>query len=277
MQSYSQEIIKLIAEIPGAKVFPTHNKVPIIPGSWKEYATDDSHKIEQIWLSRDVQVAMVVPNNMVVIDVDVKNGAPGEQSLRVLMKADAAFAEFIMNTRCHVTQSGGGGHFFGITKPGTAINQKALANGIDIRSQGRGYVVAPPSDGYVVVPEKEILELPDIFYSWREQREIANASSGEDGSETLGRGLREHGGRNNALTSYLGKVWRFNGDFTRDVMLAIASNWNARNCAEPLSDAELSKVVDSITGRYTSFYTVDEFNDDPMCGLKLVRDPDGNA
>jgi hypothetical protein len=88
-----------------------------------------------------------------VVDLDVKNGAPGLEWL-------AANEHRIPRTRRHSTRSGGV-HLLFAMPTARAIRNSAskLAPGVDVRGTG-GYVIVPPSPGYSITDDTMPAEAP---------------------------------------------------------------------------------------------------------------------
>ncbi len=92
---------------------------------------------------------------LIVVDLDVKNGPNGIKSWQELCAQNGGEPE----TYTVQTKSGGLHLYFkGKTRCSTSAHN-GLGPGIDIRSQG-GYVVCPPSPGYKVIKEIQILDAP---------------------------------------------------------------------------------------------------------------------
>lgn len=123
---------------------------PLVPGNkipLTEHGVNDASKtlaqIEQWWErwpNANIGVACG-PSGLTVVDVDVKNGAPGWQSWRDLTDHHG---QEICLTRAAKTPSGGL-HLYYLA-PAQEVRNSAskLGTGVDVRGRG-GYVVAPPS------------------------------------------------------------------------------------------------------------------------------------
>ncbi len=110
----------------------TPGKHPIIK-AWQKLATSDPVKIRKLWQKYpNAYVGIMPPPGHSVIDVDPRNG--GKETLKALRNG-ATVPETVLQ------RSGGGGiHMFFKGEP----NGK-LGKGIDIKRNGRGYVVAYPA------------------------------------------------------------------------------------------------------------------------------------
>jgi hypothetical protein len=91
-------------------------------------------------------------SGLLVIDVDVKAGAPG----RAWYEANR---ERLGETRGHGTRSGGGQLLYRVPEAEIRNSASKLAAGVDVRGEG-GYVVWPGSPGYVVKIDAEVAPLP---------------------------------------------------------------------------------------------------------------------
>lgn len=131
------------------------DKRPITAHGFKDATSDP----EQVWrLFRAPGAAMIgVPtgaaSDLVVVDLDVKNGGAGLEWL-------AANEHRLPATRRHRTRSGGM-HLLFRYPAGRSIRNSAskLAPGVDIRGEG-GYIIAPPSPGYVIDTDAMPAEMP---------------------------------------------------------------------------------------------------------------------
>lgn len=133
------------------------DKRPLIAGGFKS-ATFDPALIRE-WWARWPGALIGVPtgeaSGAVVIDVDVKGGAPGLEAWQRLLEEHGA-----VNTRTVRTRSGGLHLYF--AWPGVQVPCSAdrLAPGIDVRGDG-GYAIVPPSPRYEVIDRAPIAPLPD--------------------------------------------------------------------------------------------------------------------
>ena len=140
----------------GLPVFPCEaHKRPIV-AKWPEVATSDPTTIRSLF-APDAATMIGLPtgraSGLVVIDVDIKNGAAGDAWLQE--NTDA-----LPETRTHRTQSGGL-HLVFRAPDGVEIRNSAsrVAPGVDVRGEG-GYVIWPGSPGYTVADATEPAEMP---------------------------------------------------------------------------------------------------------------------
>ncbi len=125
----------------GWKIFPikTMQKKPPIFKDWENIASSDPEQIRK-WGEKYKNCNWGVacgPSNLVVIDVDIKDGKPGRETLAAL---EAKYGP-LPQCRMAITPSGGYHYYFtGLCSSGT----DKLGPGIDIKSSG-GYVVLPGS------------------------------------------------------------------------------------------------------------------------------------
>lgn len=121
----------------GFKIFPLHpgTKRPV----WKafyEHATTDPERIKEIWNERDYNIG-VSTDELIVVDVDIKDGKQGMSSLLEL--------DINLETLTVRTPSGGLHLYFKNEGNPVANDAKGkLGSGIDVRSY-HGFVVAPGS------------------------------------------------------------------------------------------------------------------------------------
>lgn len=144
----------------GLPVFPcAADKRPITAHGFKD-ASADPATIRKMFAA-PAAVMIGVPtgpaSGWYVIDIDIKNGAAGMDWLN-------AHSSYLVTTRTHKTQSGGLHLIFSLPD-GMEVRNSAskIAPGVDVRGVG-GYVVAPPSAGYVVADGTDIAEMPEWLY-----------------------------------------------------------------------------------------------------------------
>ncbi len=105
--------------------------------------TTDTNQIRSWWQSHpnaNVAIATGRPSGIVVVDVDVKNGARGDESLRRLNGFD------VTSITLRASTPSGGFHIVYALPPGVDIGNSAgsIGPGIDVRGTG-GYIAAEPS------------------------------------------------------------------------------------------------------------------------------------
>jgi len=145
-----------LAEL-GFDVFPLlpNQKTPALDQNWKEVATRDTSRVRTLWAGAyrpcniGIRTGLPFLNGfLVVIDVDIKDGKPGKQSLS---EAEEQLGK-LPSTMTFQTASGGEHRYFVAPWPLGNSNSK-LGPGIDVRCVG-GYVVGCGStvDGKVYRP-----------------------------------------------------------------------------------------------------------------------------
>jgi KaiC/GvpD/RAD55 family RecA-like ATPase len=130
----------------GFRVFPVgKNKVPLV--KWKTEATDNRAKVWNTWQDHpDALVGMVIPEWMVVVDLDVKH-ADGPREWEKLCETQGAEP----NGTMAVKTPSGGLHLYYNTGEPIANSVCKLGPSIDTRSSAHGkvgYVMAPGNPGY---------------------------------------------------------------------------------------------------------------------------------
>lgn len=109
------------------------------------------------WFNHPDAVMIGMPTGqragVVVVDVDVKDGAQGGAWL-------SANSHRMPQTR--TIRTGSGGLHIYLTWPGDRVKNSAskIAPGIDVRGDG-GYVIVPPSPGYAVADNAPLADIPD--------------------------------------------------------------------------------------------------------------------
>jgi hypothetical protein len=202
----------------------------------------------ELWFERwpDANIGIVTGeiSNLVVLDIDPNHG--GDASLEHLERRFGPLPATIEAT------TGGGGRHLYFTHPGGLIRNRAgIAQGIDLRSDG-GYVVAPPSihpsgRRYAWSPGRS----PEDTAPAPLPRWLVTATGGLRPKRTLDEwrqlareGVPE-GLRNSTIASLTGHLlWHgVDPEVAHELLLA----WNRTRCRPPLDDAEVARVVQSIT------------------------------
>jgi len=123
-----------------APVFPIKpgTKLPLLSGSWVQYATQDERVIRQWWTSYpEANIAWVMGGSIMTSDLDMKNGEDGWESYKAL---DAT----PIKAPIQVTPSGGF-HVLHAFHPGLInFTKKGVKGGIDLRTTN-GYILVAPS------------------------------------------------------------------------------------------------------------------------------------
>jgi putative DNA primase/helicase len=233
----------------GMKIFPckSNGKSPLITG-WQNKATSDKEVIDAWWDKfPDANIGLLTGKkaNLVVVDVDVKKGARGMESLKQLQDECGK-----LDTRMVHTPSGGLHYYFSYPQGvDTLKNRGNLMPGIDIRADG-GLVIAPGSsiDGndYEFEDEaKEIAELPQKLLEILTSDSHTNKEYEVVASDvTNGVG---QGNRNNSIFRLASKLR--GDDIPRDIaasQIVLA----AQNCTPPLSKAEALRCFESAYSLY---------------------------
>jgi len=140
----------------GLPVFPcSADKHPIVATGFKAATTDPDSILRAFNAPGAAMIGMPTgnPSGLVVIDVDIKNGAAGMAWLDENREA-------LPPTRTHKTRSGGL-HLVFAAPAGVEIRNSAsrVAPGVDVRGNG-GYVILPPSPGYALADPSEPAEMP---------------------------------------------------------------------------------------------------------------------
>lgn len=140
----------------GVPVFACNSlKRPLREGGFKVASTDPAEIQAQFADRAATMIGMPTgeASGLVVVDVDIKNGAEGDVWLQ-------AEAHRLPPTRTHKTRSGGL-HLIFQAPEGIEIRNSAsrVAPGVDVRGAG-GYVILPPSPGYSVADQVDPAEMP---------------------------------------------------------------------------------------------------------------------
>lgn len=242
----------------GYSVIPVRSdKTPYTPHGLKDASQDPDtlRKWWETWPDANVAIACGrVSGNLVVLDVDMKNGKNGKRSIEIWEAEHGDFPATVMAN----TPSGGMHYFFRVDDPGKYKNTVEAIPAVDIRGDG-AYVVVYPSgvggDGKM--------------YTWRhgvsctETAEVAEAN--ESVLELLRKNSRDskphdaakrqrvdmhhvpEGQRNDTLFRFASKM--VGSGISRDAALegarAEVATWD-----NPLPDFEIVKTVDSAYNSY---------------------------
>lgn len=169
-----------------------------------------------------------------IVDVDVKNGAKGRESLTSL--------KGIAPTLTCTTPSGGWHLYYRASGPLRSRN--GLLPGVDLKADG-GYVVAPGSeiDGAPyewVDPDVPIALLPESIIQLLE----AEPSKKRSGAPLQSEEVISEGLRNERLASIAGSMRRKGLDY--DEIAATLYAVNAKRCQPPLPEREVQAIAASI-------------------------------
>lgn len=129
----------------GFRVFPCviNGKDPIC--DWKDVATTDPSKIRSLWTCpifdsvMDYNIGVALPKDMLVVDVDVRDGKEGDKALALIEAIDGPLPE----TYTVDTPSGGEHRYFRVERDSSTF-PKTLSPHIDLQGAGK-YVVGPGS------------------------------------------------------------------------------------------------------------------------------------
>lgn len=233
----------------GWPVFPlaVREKIPLLRGgNGVKAATTDADQIIRWWTDHpDANIGLATggPTGLYVVDVDGEDG-------------EAALARYGALPLVPESTTGKGRHLL-FTLPHGRNTAGKLGPKIDTRGEG-GYIVAPPSihpDGrryaWKVPPHKAI---PQPLPAAMEDALASVAGSivptdGARGSavEVVLHGVTE-GGRNQALTEYVGRLL---AKGLRELeVLELARGVNATKFAPPLPPAEVEAVVRSVAATH---------------------------
>lgn len=223
----------------GWAVFPLvpNTKRPLTPNGFKD-ASKSVFAVKKWWAAHpDANIGLATGeiSGIAVIDVDVKNGAKGRESLSSLNGLPPTLT---------VTTPSGGWHLYYLCPQGGLRSRNGALPGIDLKADG-GYVVAPGSmiDGKPYEyqdAEEHISSLPEHIIEALSRS--ANGSHPELAAPVDG--VIAEGGRNSTLASLAGTMRR--RGFAQSAILAALKDENARRCKPPLPDKEVESISASI-------------------------------
>lgn len=138
----------------GIPTFPcNNNKRPTTPHGFKD-ATTDPTTLTRLFAHPDATLIGMPTGrktSLIAVDIDPKNG--GDQWLKQQ-------APWIQPTRTHQTRSGGSHLIFAYPNQPIPNSAGRVAPGVDVRGDG-GYIIIPPSPGYVITNHAPPAPLPD--------------------------------------------------------------------------------------------------------------------
>lgn len=164
--SLAAQALELAAE--GWAVFPcADDKAPLVERGFHA-ASADAAAIESMPWERAAFIGAAIPDGMLVLDVDPRNG--GDATMAALKAAGHRLP------RTRVVATGGGGRHYYFRAPDVELRGK-LGQGVDVKRAGRGYVIVPPSPGYRLLKREAPAPLPE----WLGEALAAPARSAEAG------------------------------------------------------------------------------------------------
>lgn len=223
----------------GWAVFPLvpNTKKPLTRNGFKD-ATKSADVVRKWWEATpnaNIGIATGQVSGIAVVDVDVKNGAKGRESLASLKGLEPTLT---------ATTPSGGWHLYYLCPEGGIRCRNGMLPGIDFKADG-GYVVAPGSS----IDGKE--------YEWLDaqtamsilSKVVTAVMSNGNGAHRNGTAQRVTGvipeGRRNATLASLAGTMRRKGMDGEDISAALKAI-NARRCSPALPDAEVEKIAASI-------------------------------
>lgn len=141
-------------------VFPClKSKAPATANGFHD-ATTDERQIKDWWTSNpDALIGAAVPEGIVIIDVDPRNG--GDNTVRELVQAGCTFPR----TRRARTGSGGFHYWYALPTDFNDALRVVLGPGVDVKRPGKGYVILPPSVSdagpYEWLTDTEPVDMPE--------------------------------------------------------------------------------------------------------------------
>jgi len=223
----------------GIPVFPIwpNKKNPITENGFKD-ATTDLTVINQWWdkyPDANIGAPTGAESGWFVVDVDIKGGALGKESLAALTIKYGNLPD----TKQHSTPSGGYHLIFRCPDHEVKSSAGKIGPGLDIRCDG-GYIVAPPSviDDVryeIADPNVQIVDAPE----WIVDLAIAKKNLPVVGS------LIAEGGRNAHIFTAALKCNVRNMTYEEAAKVVTEAN---KNCCPPLDDKEVQSVLNSAYG-----------------------------
>src|SRR5699024_6054089 len=127
-----EEIISL-----GLRTLPTVDKKSVLK-DWPNTAPSDPEKIRELFAKHPhAQPAAIVPDDIIILDLDPRNGG----SLEALETVTGPLPETLTSW----SGRGDGGRHLWFKKPAGKISTRQLPKGVDLRKPGVHYVIIPPA------------------------------------------------------------------------------------------------------------------------------------
>jgi len=236
----------------GLPVFPLepNGKRPLTKNGFKD-ATTSVYQIKKWWDENpeaNIGIIMGQASGRASLDVDIKNGAKGRESLASIKGITPTFT---------VRTPSGGFHLY-YKSPGPLRSRIGLLPGLDLKADG-GYIVGPGSEingtiYKIIDPEAAVEELPESILALMRNRNGIKHAQG-DGKVIL------EGFRNGALASLAGTM-RCKG-MSGDEIVAALMAVNAKRCSPPLLDKEVEAIANSIA-KYPAGDGSEPFEDEEL-------------
>ncbi len=230
----------------GWSVFPCKNKIPLTPRGFKDASADEA-VIRQLFNGHNganIAIATGKVSGIFVVDIDVKNGATGDESLKDL---EREFGE-IPHTVEAITWSGGRHIFFRYPESGVGC-KTGIRSGIDIRGDG-GYVIAPPSVIENRSYEWEAAHHPDeTMIAEAPEWLVELLSEKQPVVDLSDKGAKITENRNNSLMHMGVRMRKMGLDHPQIEMML--HSINDSRCLPPLPKKEVSTIAASVS-RYST-------------------------
>lgn len=222
----------------GLSVIPLvpNKKIPLTSNGFKDASklVDAVNKWWDEYPTANIGIATGKESGIVVIDVDVKNGAKGRESLALLPGLPPTLT---------VSTPSGGWHLYYLAPPEGLRSRAGVLPGIDIRGDG-GYVVAPGSviDGKTyehIDAEAPVAALPESILATLSRTNGARPSPAPSVDGVIPDGMRD-----STLASLAGSMRRRGMGY--EEMVAALQVVNSRRCKPPLPADAVEKVAASV-------------------------------
>lgn len=226
----------------GKPVFPCKpNKAPYTEHGFKD-ATTDPARVTALWTrykGEKIGVPTGKQSGFFVVDVD---------RLEALAELEPELERELRETLT-IRTPGGGLHFYLSYVEGITNRTGSLPNGIDIRGEG-GYVIVPPSEGYIVERHAPIAEAPKQLLEAIREEPRRLGGKGQTRSHMAFSAKSEpipDGTRDETLTRIAGHLH----DGTRDLPRLVneLQAINEARCIPPLPPEQVRKIACSIHRR----------------------------
>jgi hypothetical protein len=250
-------------------VFPCgSDKRPLTAHGFKD-ASRDLEAVRAMWSAHPGAAVGIATgaSDLVVIDVDVKNGAPGMDKWAELSEDLGRAADETTQVR---TPSGGLHVYYRANGARVTSTVGKLAPGIDTRADG-GYVIGAGSPGYAYVPDHgpdRLRKLPALLAERLSSTEPASNTAAETPPDVIPQGQRDA-----TLTSLAGTMRR--RGMSADAIFAALKVTNEKRCQPPLAEREVEKIAASVARYEPQEQAADSTPETPL--LRRLADVEPRA
>lgn len=211
-------------------------------GSGHERASDDPGTIDSWWRRWPwAEAALLTTNRLLLLDVDVKHGIDGRETVRELEERYGALPDAPMVT----TPSGGLHYYFRALTGGARSSVAKLGAAVDVRGDG-SLVYPPPCRGYTYLIGYTAADvaLPELPARWVDAIRRLDDAHGELGDPFRLPDCIGKGERNDTLFRYACSMRARMVEWT--LLAGAVRRTNQARCRPPLGIREVDAILSSV-------------------------------